>query len=490
MADPAPSSHAAPSRLGIGFNVLLQVLLGVAICIGINFLSYRYYVREDLSPSGSFSLSSSTENFLRKLTKEVEIVVLIPRGSKLYEDVRSLTDEYVRYGKKLVRVEFVDPTRDVERAEQIKMENALKLQTTGLLVKANKNLRFIREEEMVIQSPGMDADHPTIEFRCEDAITSAIIGLLEGVQRKFYFITGKGARAEAGTGEVLATLKDMGHQQNYEVLPINLGEVNAIPKDASGLFFVGAKYDVSEHELGMLKNYWAQRRAAMLFMLDPAAETQRLDSFLKSQGVTLRGDRVLFAESTSAGPRKEFSVQAGFSKDSLITKPVRDATTTLAGQTQSLALGEAEALREHGLTVMPLMTASPRYWGETSYLDDLPVIGEGDTRPPVHVAAGVERGAVQDESVRVDSARMVVVGNSSLLDAQTRLAVNQDFLASSVNWMLNREKLIGITPKQKRLYRIQLSDQQRNLLFWITAFCAPAVVLAFGFSVWAKRRAI
>lgn len=490
MADPVPASHSAPSRLGIAFNVLLQVLLGAAICVGVNYLSYRYYARRDLSPSGSFSLSSSTENFLRKLAKEVEIIVLIPRGSKLYEDVRSLTDEYVRNGKKLIRVEFVDPTRDVERAEQVKLENAMKLQTTGLLIKANKNLRFIREEELVIQSPGMDADHPLLEFRCEDAITSAIIGLLEGVQRKFYFVVGKGARAEAGNSDVLAALKDMGRQQNYDVLPLNLGEVSAIPADASGVFFVGAKYDVSERELGQLKAYWAQKRAALLFLLDPAAETPRLDGFLKAFGVAPRGDRVLFAESTGSGPRKEFSVQAGFSKESIITKPVRDATTTLSGQTQSLALAEAESLREFGLTVTPLITASPRFWGETSYLDDLPVIGEGDTKPPVTVAAAVERGAVQDESVRVDSARMVVVGNAALLDARSRLAENHDFLAASINWMVNREKLIGITPKQKHLYRIQLSDHQRNLLFWITAFCSPALVLAFGFSVWAKRRAI
>lgn len=490
MADPVPASHSAPSRLGIGFNVLLQVLLGVAICIGVNYLSYRYYVREDLSPSGSFSLSTSTENFLRKLAKEVDIIVLIPRGSKLYEDVRSLTDEYVRNGKKLVKVEFVDPTRDVDRAEQIKLENAMKLQTTGLLIKANKGIRFIREEELVIQSPGMDADHPQLEFRCEDAITSAIIGLMEGTQRKFYFVIGKGARAEAGASDVLVALKEMGRQQNYDVLPINLGEVSAIPKDASGVFFVGAKYDVSDRELGLLKAYWAQRRAALLFLLDPAAETPRLDGFLKASGIAPRGDRVLFAESTGSGPRKEFSVQAGFSKESLITVPVRDATTTLSSQTQSLALAEAESLKEFGLTVTPLMTASPRFWGESSYLDDLPVIGEDDAGPPVHVAAAVERGAVQDESMRVDSARMVVVGNASLLDAQTRQAENQDFLAASINWMVNREKLIGITPKQKHQYRIQLTNHQRDLLFWITAFCTPAIVLAFGFSVWAKRRAI
>jgi len=199
---------------------------------------------------------------------------------------------------------------------------------------------------------------------------------------------------------------------------------------------------------------------------------------------------VLYAESTSAGPKKVLSVETGFARETPITRPVQDATTTLAGQTQSLEISASEGgLRELGLEVKPLMIASPRYWGEQSYLDDLPVAGEGDTKPPLHLAASVERGAVQDERLRVDSARLVVVGNATLLDPQTRVAENQDFLAASLNWMLNRERLIGITPKRKHQYRVQLTDRQRDLLFWITAFCAPAVVLGIGFSVWAKRRA-
>lgn len=480
-----------PSRFGIGFNVLLQVVLAIAICVGVNYLSFHSYGRWDLSPSGGFTLSSSTESFLRKQSKEIEITVLLSRGSKLYSEVQSLTDEYRRNSKNLIKVEFVDPTRDLERAEQIKLQNKITLQTSGLLVKANKGLRFLPENDLVVQSPGIDADHPTLDFRGEDAITSAIVGLIEGSVRKFYFVSGKGARAEVGSNEALQALQDLGRQQNFEVLGLNLAEVTAIPTDANGLLFIGPKYDLSERELGIVQSYWSQKRAAMLVLLDPAAETPRLNGFLRTNGIRPRADRVLYAESTSAGPRKEFSVQAGFAKDSPITRPVQDATTRLAGQSQSLELATQEnRLRELGLDVKPLMIASPRYWGEQSYLDDLPVAGEGDTKPPVHLAASVERGAVQDERLRVDSARLVAVGNATLLDAQTRQAENQDFLAASLNWMLNRERLIGITPKRKHQYRVQLTDHQRTLLFWITALCAPGVVLGIGFSIWAKRRAL
>ncbi len=482
--------RAMPGRLGIGLNVVLQVLLSLAIFAGVNYLSFHHYARWDMSPGGQYTLTGSTLNYLHKQTKEVSIVVVFTRDSKVYGDLQSLAEEYRRNGKNLIKVEFIDPVRDLERTEQFKAENKISLQQNGVLVKANKGMRFIKEEEMIIRSRGMDPDHPTIHFRGEDAITSAIIGLMEGSLRRFYFVTGKGARAESGTSDAIEALGELGRQQNFEVQPLNLAEVQSIPQDASGLLVVGPKYDVSDRELAILRSYWTGRRAALLFMLDPTADTPRLLGFLKTVGISPRNDRVLYAESTSAGPRKEFSVEAMFSKDVPITSPLSDAVTKFEGQSQSLALAMSdEGLKQQGIAVAPLITAAPRYWGETSYLDDLPVVSPEDTLPPVYLAAAAERGSVEDERLRVDSARLVVVGNASLLDRQTRLAQNQDFIAASLNWMLNRERLIGITPKPKGQYRVQLTPRQHDLLFWITAFCAPALVLMFGFSVWAGRRA-
>jgi hypothetical protein len=83
---------------------------------------------------------------------------------------------------------------------------------------------------------------------------------------------------------------------------------------------------------------------------------------------------------------------------------------------------------------------------------------------------------------------MVIVGNAMLLDRKSELAVNRDFIAASLNWMLNREKLIGVMPKQKGSYRIDISDEQHRNLFWIAALFMPATVMALGFLVWAGRR--
>ena len=182
-------------------------------------------------------------------------------------------------------------------------------------------------------------------------------------------------------------------------------------------------------------------RAALLVLLDPSGTVPNLVKFLADNGAGPRNDRVLYAESTPAGPKKQFSVQTLFLPDSPISQPFTEVASTLSGQTQSLALKlDSADLRAQHIEVKPLMQATEKYWGELFYTEALPVASDGDTQPPVYVAASIERGAVSDERLRVDSSRMVVVGNSSMLDPLTRLGVHQDFIAASLNWMMNREK--------------------------------------------------
>lgn len=478
-----------PTRVGIGINVGVQILLALLLFGGVNYLGYRYYWRRDLSPNQDFTLSSATLNYLRKLSKDVSIIVALPRGSRIYEDTQSLVDEFRRNGKKRVKVEYVDPTRDIERAEQVKIESGVTLAQPGILVRASDRTRFIAEEEIMIKRPGRDAQVPDIEFRGEDAMISAMVGLLEGSARKFYLIAGKGSRDEKTVADALDSLRELGRQQNFEVHALNLAEAGLIPDDASGLLIIGFRYDFAERELQMIRNYWSAKRAALLVMLDPGAETPRLDGFLADHGVRPRGDRVLFAESTGTGPQKRFEVQATFVKDTTITKPLAGSMAAFSGQTESLEVRTNDAgLAEQSVAVVPLILAGDRYWGETSYLDDLPVVDDRDAPPPVCIAAAVERGGAPDQRVRTDSSRMVIVGNATLLDRQTQLAVNRDFVSASLNWMVNREKLIGVTPKRKSSFRIQLDRRQHELIFWISALCMPATVLALGAVIWAARR--
>lgn len=491
---PNPSdSNSSPRRIhrfGIGVNVFVQLTLFIVLFGIVNYLNYRHYIRRDLTPSRDYTLSEATQNYMRKLSKDVDLTLIFARQSELMQDSRALMEEFRSIKKSRIKVEEVDPARDLERAEQLKLQYGITLSSNGILVRANNHTRFISEEEIVIKGLNGDRDHPSVDFRGEDAVTSAIIGLIEEQVRKFYFITGKGTSVAGGSKLAYDSLAELGRQQNFEVLPLNLTEVEAMPENASGIVVVGALYDFSDREITILQSYWLGKRAAILVLLDPNGETPRLRQFLQSKGVAPRPDRVLLAESTSAGPKKQFSVETVFLQNSPVSKPFTQVTASFSGQTQSLDLKiGAPELNAQQIEVTPLIDAASRFWGETRYLMDLPVVDPEDTKPPVHVAASVERGAVSDERLRVDSSRMVVVSNALLLDPETRLAVHNDFIASSLNWMIARERLIGAPPKRKQMFRIELTPQQRKQVFWVTAFLMPGLVLVFGFLMWSHRRA-
>lgn len=489
--EPVPAgTREMPKRYGIGLNVFLQILLALALFVGVNRLNYRYYWRWDLSPSQDYTLSPFTLSYLSTLSRDVQIYSVFGRDSKVYGEVQSLLEEYRLHGRQRIKLRSIDPVRDIDRAEQLKADTGLSLAQNGVLLRCDNNTRFITEEELVIRESGTSTNRQIIEFRGEDAITSALLSVVEGNVRRFYYVVGKGSRSDTAPSDAYNSALDLGKQQNFELVQINLSEISQIPQDADGLLLLGPRYDLSEGEIAMLEEYWKRPRAGLFVMLDPGGETARLNAFLAANGVRPRRDRVLVAESTSTGPKKEFSVQAEFLPEVPFIRHLLASSIALGGQSESLELRTADqALKEQSISVQPLMRASPRYWGESQYLEELPVVDEEDTVPPIYLAASVERGAVQEASQRADSSRMVVVSNSTLLDKQTMLAVNRDFVAAGLNWLMSREKVVGILAKPKRSYRIQLTQRQHELIFWITSITLPGVVLGLGFMIWAGRRA-
>jgi len=489
-ATPKKAAPPMPKRWSIGLNVFVQIVLTLALFFGVNRLSYRYHTRWDLSPQQNFTLSTVTLNNLEKLSKDVFIANVIPRDGPLFGEVQTLLEEYRINGRGRVKVRSIDPVRDIERAESLKAETGLPLDQSGVVIRCDKRTRFITEEELVVREKGTETQRAIKEFRGEDAITSAMINVVDGDARKLYIVVGKGSRTESALVESMVALGELGRQQNFKLFPLNLSEVSVVPEDTDGVILCGLRYDLSESEIAKLKSYWERQRTGLLVMLDPSGETPRLGAFLGLHGVLPRGDRVLYAESTSSGTRKEYSVQAIFDVESSITRPLATTGTTLPGQTESLEVRfEDEYLKNQNITVHPLMGAADRYWAEKNHLEDLPVADEEDVRKDVFLAASVERGSVTDERLRVDSCRMVVIGNASLLDKQSALPVNRDFVAASLNWILNREKLIGITSKQKQNYRIQITQRQSEIIFWGTTLVMPAIILSLGLMVWATRRA-
>lgn len=510
-AAPPPPKVFRIKRFQIGLNVLIQILVVIFILVLVNVMAFRHYKRWDFSRDKQYELSEQTAQKLQSLEKPVKFVVFFspdPRtaGGEVIGDVNALLKEFQYAGKGKVDVEHVDPYRNLSRARELAEkykfgnENVVIVDYQGRskLVNATDMVEYDQSGMMYGQPPRVKA------FKGEGALTSALIEVTEDKQSKIYVLGGKGG-PELKDDE-LAVFKAYLERQNVEAEMLSLMNVEKVPEDAKTIFLVGARYDLTERELGLLRDFW-NRNGRLFIALNADASTPNLRRFLGELGVKPNDDQVLVTGSLLGQTVLMRDVSAVFvGDDNPITKALKGVETIFVGHTQSLSLDPAPARADNNnLTkTQPLVQAAKGYWGETKY-QNMQETGvyfdpKEDNAAPLTIGAMVERGALPDQRVKVDTPRMIVIGNGDFLNsaALAQAAPNLDFALSGVNWLLNREELIGIAPKEQKQFVLNLSPEQVNkiglLVFgtfigWVPVPGAiPGAAALLGLLFWLQRR--
>jgi hypothetical protein len=492
--NPAPSAPKTVSikRFQIGVNVLVQIATTVLILGMVNYLAFNHYKRWDFSRSQKFALADQTKRVLANLKKPVTIIVFFSPAFDIYSDVDNLLKEYQYAGRKKVEIEFVDPYRNLSRARELQAkykfgadENVVILDYDGhsKLVNGPDLAEYDSSGAMFGQPPKLTA------FKGEQALTSALLEIVEARQNKVYFLGGQG-EMELKDAK-LTNVKTFIQRQNIKLEALNLLNVDAVPKDASALFIAGAKYDFSEREIKLLKEYWTAK-GRLFVCLDPAGLTPRLLAFLGEVGVKPDDDRVL--RTVNLGPVTGIvrDVTAVFVEGSPITKQFKGVNSILLGTTQSLTL-DARSVAAANIKLQPLLQAGEGFWGETDYNID---VNKGDVvifdankdhAAPLTIAASIEKGALSDTRVQVDSSRMIVVGNADFVANDALTEVNVDFLLGGFNWLMAREEIIGVAPKVSKTFNLNLSNPQISKIATLTMGAIPVLAALFGLAAWWKR---
>jgi hypothetical protein len=497
---PTPAKKRANiNRTAIGFNVALQIFLIFVIIAFANTISYRHYHRWDFSHDRNYALSPKTKNLLSHLVQPVRAIVFFTSAQILAKDVSGLLREYDYASNKKFTVEYVDPFRNLTRARELAEHYKFGENDNIIILDYKGKSKFVNAQDLAIfDRSGAETGQPPVmrAFNGEEAITSALQSLVDEKQNKLYLITGHGEAdldRDAVTG-----FKETLKRENIEWAPLNLGSVDTMPADASGVMLFGARTDYSEREIFILNEFWKQRKGRIFILLNPDGKTPRLDAWLTEQGVKPQGDRVLRTGAIPAAGQMQTGIF--ISPDILfppngrpVTKDLAGAGTTLLGFTESL-LVDAPTVQALKIKAVPLMISGDGFWGETEYVSgsnqSVFFDPKKDHLGPLIVSVGLEKGGLEDERVKVDTSRMIIVGNAGFLtDRGLQLSeTGAPFAVLALNWLFNREAVSGIPPKTKEALTLRLNEKTMSTIFWSAVVAVPLGTGLLGLYVsWFRR---
>jgi ABC-type uncharacterized transport system involved in gliding motility auxiliary subunit len=494
--EPGTRRRIKIGRIRIGLNVVVQIVLILFLAAMVNSLAFKHYKRWDFSRDQKYALSDKTKRFLNTLKGKMRITVFFSPNTPITADVQNLLTEYQYAGKGKVDLEQIDPERNLSRAKELFDKYKVVTDESLLVLDYDGHNKTVKASEMAdVDQSGMAlGEGPRVAaFKGEQAITSAMIDLVEGKKKTLGYVTGHKEPALSAPTSPISLLKTFIENENIKFQELNLLDQQAIPADVSAAMIVGPQYDFSEREMQVLRNFW-DKQGRILVFVDPAANTPRLRAFLDELGVKVNDDRLMvFVRTGIQELALTRDVQARFLADSPVTKRLADVRTIFVGGTASLTL-DPNRSRAANIRLEPLIQAEKGYFAETDYNSDNQPKLQADAQKagdmPLTIAASAEKGGSADARVQVNSSRLVAVSNATFVQ-DTAIMQDQaalDFVSGAVNWVLRREQMIGIAPKIPKPLTFNLDPEALRRLRWVILVLMPLIPAAIGTVVWWQRR--
>ncbi|MBU4286416.1 MAG: GldG family protein [Verrucomicrobia bacterium] len=468
----------------------MWVTLGLAalMVLMVNYLSSHHPLRFDVSRARHYALTAETRSLLDHLPKDIRIVVFMSGEQELYHDVQSLLREYA-YASARLRVEYVDPHRDMVRSKELALQYDLR-EPNVIVLDAGGKRRIVPVADLA------DYDYtPTLAGRAkvlrrfcgEQALSTALQNLLQARKPIVYFLTGHGERQTdnfdpyTGYSIIARTME----KNNLEIKPLSFSGVSAVPGDANALIIAGPTKRLTHLEVEMIKTY-LNNHGRLLLLVDPGLDSG-LEEMLELWGVRLGSDRVV--SSSTAGQQLLVTAYGEHS----ITKRLKNVTTifTMPRSVQPLVGTNSAADKPADKPrVTVLASSSDQGWAELSVNQNPLKFDPGvDQGGPVPVAVAIEKGPVPGMEVQLQPTRLVIVGDSVLVANGALLGgYNPDFFMNALNWLLERKETLMIASREPATIQVALDRGHLRRLSALVVVGLPGLVGLLGLMVWAQRR--
>ena len=342
----------------------------------------------------------------------------------------------------------------------------------------------------------------TIQGQTEQDLTNALIKVSKEQQGAVYFLGGHGevqldSKQERGLFAAKLALEN----ENYIVRSLLLESQPGVPPDCKALIIAGPTKRLPETVIQAIDRYLSDGGRALV-MLDPSTNCG-LEPLVEKYGITVHDDivvdqQVRLFEGATLGIDP---IVSDFPAHE-ITKNFQDPV--VFPRTRTLELVSSNPA---GALVQSLGQTGESSWAETS-VAKLFETGEvamdpDETTGPLTVAAvaqkkienapppGPDEPKTDDNGkiVAEKQTRLVVCGDADFASNQyVNYLFNGPLFLNMVHWLSGEDYLVAIPPRSYAPANVMLTQRDRQLVFLVSVFLIPQIILMFGIGTILRRR--
>jgi len=449
--------------LSFGLNTAFITIVVIALIGVANFLVAKYPHKFDLTKNKIHTFSDQTDKVMAGIKDELTATLYGDFGSR--EKYRGVIDNYKKLSGNF-KFELVDPNKEPTRAK-----------TAGIK----------KMDTLVLGYHGKTAK---VEDLTEEKITNEIIKLSKDTQFIVCTVTGHGEPSFTNTeaGGFMAAKKAL-EDQSYAVKEINLQQMAKVPDECTSLVMMGVSKALFPAEIAMLTTYLdngGRLVVAVEAVITQSDQTQEIRTLLKNWGIDVKGGLIIDPFSRKQGVDASVPIIGLFNKESPIAKEFTQGAVMPFCRPVDLTNPAPE-----GLKTTWLAKSSAAAWSEmnlASITKGEVQYNEGiDIKGPLTTAVVVSGKKKDSKAAR--ETRIVAFGSSQFADNNyVRFGENLDLFMNAVSWTLEDESMISIRAKDDEGSKVELSQTQGILIFWISVVAVPLIISILGIVIWVRRK--
>ena len=463
--------------------IILLLFAAVFLVNGIALrLNERFHLQVDLTYGAVFEVGEDTRALLAALDTPVEIFVLSDvggfAGSPYLVQAQRIIDQYPRFSS-MISLEYIDYAANPLFAVHFP---DLSLSHGDLIVRSGEQVQHIPAANLFYLAQQPDGNLTIVASRAEEALTSAILGVVSEDRVRVALLTGNGTADGALFTQMLSN-------NHYDVYSVSI--TTAVFEDFDILLLLSPTIDLSEDIVRRLEAflYNGGRYGKMLFYSADVTQGSlpNLDMFLAEWGIRF-SDGMVFETNPERTYRFQPFYPTALYVDERYAAMLRDSSMPfLMPLARPMELLFTARDGFHVETLLEFSATSgvrPADAGEDFTARD------AQRRGPIPAVVSSSFNVLAPNGEHLQS-RIIVSSSTGIFEPialRNTSVSNSEYLLNLFGDLAGREYIANIRPVSLAGRTLGITTAQARRLSVAFIGIIPFIILSAGIAVWLLRR--